>query len=118
MNGDNYRHAALIMCLAIAMYIATGAFSIIWNVLSIIGVFLLTLLGRAILLLGHTVTRDYTSRRRRTSQQRESSTDSENRVTRSETSLKLRHSSKTIKPAQTIRSAQTNESTHETSISI
>ncbi|KYM88450.1 hypothetical protein ALC53_02933 [Atta colombica] len=107
------------MCLAIAMYIATGAFSIIRNVLSIIGVFLLTLLGRAILLLGNTITRDYTSRRRRTSQQRELCTDSEDdHVIRNETSLKLRHCSKTIKPAQTIRSAQTSESTHETSISI
>lgn len=115
-NGDNYRHAALVMCLAIAMYIATGALSIIHNILSMIGVFLLTLLGRAILLIGNTVTRDDTSRRRRVvSEQRESYTDSEDdRATRSETSLKSRHSSQTIRPA----SAQTIDSTHEISISI
>ncbi|KYN08939.1 hypothetical protein ALC57_18905 [Trachymyrmex cornetzi] len=104
------------MCLAIAMYVATGALSIIWHVLSIIGVFLLTLLGRAILLVGHTVTRDHTLRRRRViSEQQESYTDSEDdRATRSETSLKSRHSSQMIRSA----SAQTSESTHETSISI
>jgi len=115
-NGDNYRHAALAMCLAIAMYIATGALSIIQQALSMIGVFLLTLLGRVILLVGHTVTRGHTSRERRVvSEERESYTDSEDdRTTRSETSLKSRHPSQTIRPAN----AQTTHSAHETSISI
>jgi len=113
-NGDNYRHAALAMCLAIAMYIATGALGIIQQALSMIGVFLLTLLGRAILLVGHTVTREHTSRGRRVISE-ESYTDSEDdRTTRSETSLKSRHSSQTIRPAN----AQTTHSAHETSISI
>ncbi|KYM95966.1 hypothetical protein ALC62_13414 [Cyphomyrmex costatus] len=87
------------MCLAIAMYVATGALSIIQNVLSMIGVFLLTLLGRAILLFDHIVTRDNTSRRRRVvSEQRESYTDSEDdRTTRSETSIKSKHSSHMIR---------------------
>lgn len=104
------------MCLAIAMYVATGALSIIQQVLSMIGVFLLTLLGRTILLVGHTVTGDQTSRERRViNDGRESYMDSEDdRTTRSETSLKSRHSSQTIKSAN----AQTSHSTHETSASV
>lgn len=111
------------MCLAIAMYIATGVLGIIQQALSVIGVFLLTLLGRAILLVDHTVTGGDTSRERRVvGQEQESHTDSEgSRRTRSEISLKSRHSSKTIKPAnvQTISSTQTSTQTStETSISI
>ncbi|KYN30756.1 hypothetical protein ALC56_14567 [Trachymyrmex septentrionalis] len=105
------------MCLAIVMYVVTGALSIIQYVLSMIGVFLLTLLGRAILLVGHTVSRDRTPRRRRVINEQELYTDSEDdrtRSTRSETSLKSRHSSRTIRPA----GAQRSESTHETSTSI
>lgn len=102
------------MCLAIAMYIATGALGIIQQALSMIGVFLLTLLGRAILLVGHTVTGDYTWRRRRV-EERQLYTDSEDEpATRSETSLKSKHSSETIRPVN----AQTSHSTNETSISI
>lgn len=119
-NGDNCRHADLAMCLAIVMYIATGVLGIIQQVLSAIGVFLLTLLGKAILLVGHTVTRGDTSRERRVvSEEQESYTDSEDSRARSERSLKSRHSSKTTKPAnvQTISSTQTSTST-ETSISM
>lgn len=114
-NGDNYRHAALAMCLAIAMYVATGALSIIQQVLSMIGVFLLTLLGKTILLIGHIVT-GHTSRERRViSDGRESYTDSEDdHTTRSETSLKSRHSSRRIKSAN----VQTSHLTHETSTSV
>lgn len=66
------------MCLAIAMYVATGALGIIQQALSMIGVFLLTLLGRAILLVDRTVTGGHTSRERRViSEERESYTDSE-----------------------------------------
>lgn len=75
-NGDNYRHTALVMCLAIAMYVATGALGIIQQALSMIGVFLLTLLGRAILLVDRTVTGGYTLRERRVINE-ESYTDSE-----------------------------------------
>ncbi|TGZ56401.1 Uncharacterized protein DBV15_09427 [Temnothorax longispinosus] len=106
------------MCLAIAMYVATGALGIIQQALSMIGVFLLTLLGRAILLVGHIVTGDgNTSRERRViREERESYTDSEDdRATGSERSLKSRHSSETIRPTN---NAQTIPSTHETSISI
>lgn len=125
-NGDNYRHAALAMCLAIAMYIATGVLGIIQQALSVIGVFLLTLLGRTILLVGHILTGGDTSRERRVvREERESLTDSEsNRATKSERYLKSRHSSKTIKPAnvQTISSTQTStqiltQTSTETSIS-
>lgn len=75
-NGDNYRHVAFAMCLAIAMYIATGAFSIIQQFFSMISVFLLTLLGRAILLVGY-ITGDVPRRRRTVREGRELYTDSE-----------------------------------------
>lgn len=75
-NGDNYRHAALAMCLAIAMYVTTGVLDIIQQALSMIGVFLSALLGRAILLVGYTVTRGDTSRERPVVSE-ESYTDSE-----------------------------------------
>lgn len=65
------------MCLAIAMYVATGAFSIIQQFLSMISVFLLTLLGRAILLIDHITTGDIPRRRRTVREERESYTDSE-----------------------------------------
>jgi len=65
------------MCLAIAMYIATGAFSIIQQFLSMISVFLLNLLGRAILLIGHVTSGDIPRRRRTVREGRESYTDSE-----------------------------------------
>ncbi|KAL6266810.1 hypothetical protein P5V15_003641 [Pogonomyrmex californicus] len=98
------------MCLAIAMYVATGALDMIHQVLSMIGVFLLSLLGRAILLVGHTVTGDRVSRER-VGETRESYTDSEDeRATRSETPKS--------RPSQTTRSAnvQTSHSIHNTPI--
>lgn len=96
MNGDNYRHVALAMCLAIVMYVATGALSIIQQFLSMISVFLLTLLGRAILLVGHAATRDVPRIRQTVGEEREPYTDSEeDRVTMSEASLESKHSSRT-----------------------
>lgn len=45
------------MCLAIAMYIITGAISLIRRLLSTIGEFLLTVLAKVILLVDHTMSR-------------------------------------------------------------
>lgn len=94
MNGDNYRHMAFAMCLAIVMYVATGALSIIQQFLSMISVFLLTLLGRVILLVGHATTEDIPRRRRTVGEGQESYTDSEEeRVTMSGASLESKYSS-------------------------
>lgn len=103
------------MCLAIVMYIATGALSIIQHLLSMIGVFLLTLLGRAILLIGRMMTKDTSRVRRRNPirRDRDSYTDSEeDHVNTSTASLESRHSSRTRSVT-----VQTSQSILETPIS-
>lgn len=108
VNDDNYRHVDFIMCLAIVMYITTGALSIIQHLLSMTGVFLLTLLGRVILLIDRIVTKGTLRERRRNPihTERDSYTDSEeDYVNRSATSLESRHSrtrSVTIQTSQSI----------------
>lgn len=108
VNDDNYRHVDFIMCLAIVMYITTGALSIIQHLLSMTGVFLLTLLGRVILLIDRIVTKGTLRERRRNPihTERDSYTDSEeDYVNRSVTSLESRHSrtrSVTIQTSQSI----------------
>ncbi|EFN75115.1 hypothetical protein EAI_07627 [Harpegnathos saltator] len=79
------------MCLAIAMYVITGALSLIRRVLSTIGSFLLIVLARIILLVGRIVSKDI-SRRRATSESLELYTDSEDdHGITSETSLELKN---------------------------
>lgn len=115
-NGGNYRHAASAMCLAIAMYVATGAVNIIQHLFSRVGVFLLSLLGRAILLVGHTVAGDSSGERQLVTEGREWLTDSEDdRISMSEASLDSKHFSRTTRHTAVQPSTH---SSHETSIPI
>lgn len=88
------------MCLAIAMYVATGAVNIIQHLFSRVGVFLLSLLGRAILLVGHTVAGGSSEERQLVTEGREWLTDSEDdRISMSEASLDSKHFSRTTRHA-------------------